>query len=33
MLLDDGIVNIEKPEGLCSLTFVADEFSQLLLHP
>ena len=33
MPLNDDIVDIEKPDGLCSLTFVADDFSRLLLHP
>ena len=30
MLLND-IVDIEKPDEICSLTFVADEFSRLHL--
>ena len=29
MLLNEGIVDIEKPDGICSLTFVVDEFSGL----
>ena len=33
MLLNEDIVDIEKPDGLCSLTFVVDEFSGLFLHP
>ena len=33
MLLNDDIVEIEKLDGLCSPTFVADEFSGLFLHP
>ena len=33
MLLNDDIVDLEKPDGLCSLTFVADEFSGLFLYP
>ena len=33
MLLNDDIVDIEKPGGICSLTFVVDEFSGLFLHP
>ena len=32
ILLNEGIVNIEKPDGICSLTFVVDEFSGLFLH-
>ena len=27
MFLNDDIVDIEKPGGICSATFVADEFS------
>ena len=33
MLLNDDIVDIEKPDGICLLTFVVDEFSGLFLHP
>ena len=33
MLLHEDIVDIERPDGICSLTFVADEFSGLFLHP
>ena len=33
MLLNDNIVNIEKPDGICSLTFVLNTFSLLFLHP
>ena len=33
MLLNEDIVDIKKPDGLCSLTFVVDEFSGLFLHP
>ena len=29
----DDIIAIEKLDGICSLTFVVDEFSGLLLHP
>ena len=32
MLLNDDIIDIEKPDGTYSLTFVADEFSGLFLH-
>ena len=32
MLLNEDIVDIEKPDGICSLTFVVDEFSGLFLH-
>ena len=32
MLLDEDVVDIEKPDVVCSLTFVADEFSGLFLH-
>ena len=31
MLLNDDIVDIEKPDGICLSTFVADKFSGLLL--
>ena len=27
MLLNEDIVDIEKPDGICLLTFVVDEFS------
>ena len=27
------IADIEKSDGVCSLTFVVDEFSALFLHP
>ena len=33
MLLKEDIVDIEKPDGICLLTFVVDEFSGLFLHP
>ena len=33
MLLNDDIGDIEKPDGICSPTFVVDEFSGLLLYP
>ena len=33
MLLNEDIVDIEKPDGICSLAFVVDEFSGLFLHP
>ena len=32
MLLNEDIKGIEKPEGICLLTFVVDEFSGLFLH-
>ena len=32
MLLNDDIIDIEKPDGICLLTFVANEFSGLFLH-
>ena len=32
MLLNEDIVGIEKPDGMCWLTF-SDEFSELFLHP
>ena len=33
MLLKENIVDIEKPDGQCSLTYVVAEFSGLFLHP
>ena len=33
MLLNEDIVDIEKPDGICLLIFVADEFLELFLHP
>ena len=33
VLVNEDIVDIEKPDGICLLTFVADEFSGLFLHP
>ena len=32
MLLGDDIVDIEKRDGVCSPTFLLDEFSVLFLH-
>ena len=33
MLLNYNIADIKKPDGICSPTFVVEEFSGLLLHP
>ena len=33
MRLNEDIVDIEKLDGICVLTFVVDEFSGLFLHP
>ena len=33
MLLNKDIPGIEKSDGICSLTFVAGEFSGLFLYP
>ena len=33
MLLNEDIVEIERPDGICSPAFVVDEFSRLSLHP
>ena len=33
MLLNEEIVDIEKSDGICLLTFVVDEFSGLFLYP
>ena len=32
MFLNDDIVDIEKPDGICSPTFAVDEFSKLFLQ-
>ena len=32
MPLNEDIVGIGKPDGICSLTFAVDEFSGLFLH-
>ena len=33
ILLHENIVDIGKPDGICLLTFVVDEFSELISHP
>ena len=33
MFLNEDVVDIKKPDGICLLTFVVDEFSSLFLHP
>ena len=33
MLLNEDIVDIEKLDGICSLTFVVDEFFVIILTP
>ena len=33
MILNDDIIDIEKPGGICSPTFVVDEHSGLFLNP
>ena len=33
MLLNDNIVEIEKPDRKCLPTFVVNEYSGLFLHP
>ena len=33
MLLNKVIADIEKPDGICSLTFVVDEVAKNFLHP
>ena len=33
MLSNDDIIDIEKPDGICSLTLVLDEFFGFFLHP
>ena len=32
MLLNDDVVDIEKPDEICSPIFVVGEFSKLFLH-
>ena len=32
MLLNEDIVDSEKPDGICLLAFVVDDFSGLFLH-
>ena len=32
MLQSEDIVDIVKPDGMCSLTYILDEFSGLFLH-
>ena len=33
MLLNDNIVDIEKPDEACSSTFIVDDLSGLFIHP
>ena len=33
IVLKDDILEIEKPDGICSLTFLVDEFLGLFWHP
>ena len=33
MFLNDNIVDIEKPGGICLAIVVVNEFSRLFLHP
>ena len=33
MLLNEDIVDLEKSDGICLLTFVVDESARLFLHP
>ena len=33
MALNEDVTGIEKPNEICFLTFVVDEFSGLFLHP
>ena len=33
MILNEDVVDIEKPDGIYSLNFDVDEFSELFLHP
>ena len=33
MLLNEDILDIEKPDGICLLNFVLDEYLRVFLHP
>ena len=33
IFLNGDIVDIEKPDGICSTTLLVDEFSGLFVHP
>ena len=33
MLLNEDIATVEKPYGICLLTFAVNKFSGLFLHP
>ena len=33
LLLNNNIVDIEEPDGICSPNFFFDEYSGLFLHP
>ena len=33
MFLSKNVVEIEKPDGICSLAFAVDEFSGLSFYP
>ena len=33
MLLNEDIIDIKKPDGICLLTVVADKLPRLFLHP
>ena len=33
MLLNEDIVDLEKPDGICLLTFVVDESARFFLQP
>ena len=32
MFINDNIIYIEKPDGICSPNFVVNDFSELVLH-
>ena len=32
LLNEDNIADIQKPDGICSLTFALDKYSGLFLH-
>ena len=33
MRLNGGIIDIDRRDGICSLSFVIDNFSELFSHP
>ena len=33
MSLNDDVIEVEKPNGICSHTFIVNDFPVLFLHP